>query len=159
MSKKSIEEYATEFRNAFDRVVSSGLFGKLRIFQGFPNGCCGYSSDLLAEYLIKNGIERDRIQRVSSESLKQRYTHVWLMIDEALFVDITADQFNGKPYWQHYEPIPSCCIVPRNTYLYESFDKLKTDYTNNVGIDSYCGSISEQLHILFNAVIQILETE
>lgn len=159
MSNKSIEEYATEFRNALDIVVSKGSFGRLRIFRGFPNGCCGYSSDLLAEYLIKNGIERDRIQRISSESLKQQYTHVWLMIDEALFVDITADQFNGKPYWRRYEPIPSCCIVPRNTYLYESFDKRKTDYTHSVGIDSYCGDISEQLHILFNAVIQILEAE
>ena len=65
-----ILKLASELRRALDIVVSKGEYGRLSLFAGFPNGCCTYTSDLLAEYLIENGIQRERIQILNSTESK-----------------------------------------------------------------------------------------
>ena len=118
MSVDLLNQLACEFRSALEIVVNEKQYGRLKIFGSFPNECCRYTSDLLAEYLVNNDIARKRIQMVESETLEEEYTHCWLMIDSTLFVDITADQFNKSPYFRKYAPIPACCVVPLDTYLY-----------------------------------------
>ncbi len=153
---KSIEELAGEFRNAMDVVKAERLYGRLSLFSSFPNGCCGYTSDLLAEYLIDNGIERERIQHVACTSCIGDYSHCWLVIDDALIVDITADQYNGRLHFQRFMPISNCCLKPTGTYLYSLFNVKKEDYTHNVGIESYSGDMPAKLRIIYDAALQIL---
>ena len=157
MDKSYIEDLASEFQSALKYVSKKGLYGSLTLFQSFPNGCCTYASDLLAEYLMYNGIDRERIQLVNSESNSMGYTHCWLMIDEILFVDITADQFNGKPYFQQYEPIPQCCIVQQGTYLFECFTNRKIRFSRSFGISSYGGDIPSKLQVVYDAAVQVIE--
>ena len=157
MSMKLLNEIAYEFRKALEVISSKQLYGRLTIFKDFPNGCCGYTSDLLATYFIENGISGKRIQLLNAESKEEEYTHYWLMIDNRLFVDITADQFSGKKYFEKYEPIPNCCIVPCYTYLYECFDKQEIQYSRCFGIDSYNGDIPQKLQVVYDAAVKQIE--
>ena len=151
-----IADLAREFRKAIEAVVSKKEYGRLRIFERFPKECCRYTSDLLATYLIENGIEKENIQMVESDSKEEGYTHCWLLIDNSFYIDITADQFNGKRYFKNYEPIPTCCMVEKNTYLYENFDNLGAHYTNNVGIDTYGGDVPSKLKEVYDAIKQYI---
>ncbi|MFW2503471.1 transglutaminase domain-containing protein [Clostridium diolis] len=54
---------------------------------GYPRGCCGDVSNLLAKFLRDNGIECEYVW-----GMMGRQSHAWLECD-ALIVDITADQF------------------------------------------------------------------
>lgn len=154
MSIDYIEQLACEFRDALDVVAKRKLYGRLSIFQCFPRGCCRYTSDLLAQFMLDNGIEANRIEMVEAETNEDNYTHCWLMIDNVLFVDITADQFNEELYFKRYTPIPACCLVSRDTYLYECFNRSKMQFLQNVGIDSYGGDIPFKLQVVYDAVIQ-----
>lgn len=154
---EEIKQLACEFRQALEVVSRKNLYGRLSLFRDFPNECCTFTSDLLATYLVENGVQENRIQILNSETKKHQYTHCWLMVDNSMFVDITADQFKNKPYFQKYEPISSCCIVPAGTYLYELFDKNKTNYSSFFGINSYDGSVSSELKVVYDAAIQQIE--
>lgn len=153
MNINEIELLAFEFRIALDAVVNQKQYGRLSIFSTFPKECCRYTSDLLAEYLINNGVKRERLCMAESQTIKYKYTHCWLIIDRKYCLDITADQFNDKLYFNGYKPIPSCCVKLNGTYLYELFDDEKTTYMYNVGIDTYGGDIPYKLDVVYNAVI------
>jgi len=58
----------------------------------FPRGCCGIISELLGDYI--NSLEIGEFQYVWSQ--RSGASHAWLEID-GLVVDITADQFTGRP--------------------------------------------------------------
>ena len=154
MSMNFLKRLAYEFYEGLDFVSRKKQYGRLTVFGGFPNGCCRYASDLLAEYMIDNGIARERIQMVEGETKEKGYTHCWLMIDDTFYVDITAGQFNGKSYFKEYQPIESSCVVPKDTYLYECFDNKKMQYIRNVGINSYSYDTPFKLKVIYEAVIQ-----
>ena len=149
---------ASVFRNALEYVSAKQKYGRLNLFARFPNGCCRWTSDLLATYLIDRGVAMERIQVGDSETKQGGYTHCWVMIDEKIYVDITADQFNGKPYFEKYEPISSCIIVERDAYLYELFNARKTLFTHNIGIESYSGDIPQKLRVVYNAAVRYIES-
>lgn len=153
MNIDEIKELAIEFRIALDAVVSKRQYGRLSIFRLFPKECCRYTSDLLAEYLLNQGVAKERICMVESETLKYKYTHCWLVIDSKFYLDVTADQFNDEFYFNKYKPISSCCVKHCDTYLYELFDHKKTTYIHNVGINSYNGDIPYKLGVVYDAVI------
>lgn len=44
-----IIQLASEFRRALETVAAKGEYGRLSLFAHFPDGCCTYTSDLLAE--------------------------------------------------------------------------------------------------------------
>ena len=56
-SINQIEELATIFREAIVKAKSAGEFDDDVVFKNFPSGCCGDTSDLLARYLLNNGIK------------------------------------------------------------------------------------------------------
>lgn len=159
MNIKDIETLALEFREALDVVVSKKQYGRLSMFSAFPKECCRYTSDLLAEYLINNGVKRERLCMAESETIKYQYTHCWLIIDRKYCLDITADQFNDKRYFNEYKPIPFCCVKLNGTYLYELFDDKKTTYIYNIGIDTYGGDIPYKLKIVYDAVINEMRNQ
>lgn len=144
---------ASEFRHALDIVVAKGDYGRLSLFAHFPNGCCTYTSDLLAEYLMENGIERDRIQVLNSSASKGYDTHCWLMIDNMYYLDITGDQFSNKPYYKRYSPISDCCLVPKDTCYFERFANKNLKYSCNVGIKRYSGDTPEKLQSVYDATV------
>lgn len=153
MDYEYIIQLASEFRRALKIVASKREYGRLSIFSVFPNGCCTYASDLLAEFLMKNGIERARIKVLNSESSRGHYTHCWLMLDDMYYLDITGDQFSNKAYFKKYSPIPDCCFVRRDTYFFERFANKNLTCSHNVGINTYSGDTSCKLQVVYNAIV------
>lgn len=158
MDTDLIIHLASEFRYALEKVSNKGKYGELTIFAKFPDGCCTYTSDLLAEYLIDNGIQRERIQILNSESTRNGYTHCWLMIDNIFYLDITADQFNNKPYFKKYSPIPNCCFVPKDTHFFELFINKNLNHSNKVGIGTYSGDNSKKLRVIYIAALEQIKS-
>ena len=156
MEIEFLTDLLCKFRDALEFVSNNRLYGRLNIFEYFPNGCCCYTSDLLATFLVDSGVSKERIQIVDGQTKKFDYTHCWLVIDEVLCIDITADQFNGKLYFKKYEPIPKCVITQINTYFYELFDITKTQFRKNVGVDTYSADISLKLKIVYDETIKQL---
>lgn len=148
-----IIQLASEFRRALETVAAKGEYGRLSLFAHFPDGCCTYTSDLLAEYLIENGIQRERIQVLNSKASKGYDTHCWLMIDDMYYLDITGDQFSNKSYYKKYGPISNCCFVPKDTCFFERFANKSLKTSCNVGINTYSGDISEKLQIVYDATV------
>lgn len=153
MDYEYIVQLASEFRHALEVVASKGEYGRLSLFAGFPRGCCTFASDLLAEYLIENGIERERIQILNSQASKGYDTHCWLMIDNMYYLDITGDQFSNRSYYKKFGPIPDCCFVPKGTHFFECFINKSLNYSPNVGIYTYSGDISLKLQVVYNATV------
>lgn len=148
-----IIQLASEFRRALETVAAKGEYGRLSLFTHFPDGCCTYTSDLLAEYLIENGIQRERIQVLNSKASKGYDTHCWLMIDDMYYLDITGDQFSNKSYYKKYGPISNCCFVPKDTCFFERFANKSLKASCNVGINTYSGDVSEKLQIVYDATV------
>lgn len=150
-----VNKLAHEFRSALEIVRKERLYGRLRVFQHFPEGCCGYTSNLLAEYFHDNGIAVKYV--VSGETSREQYSHCWIILENDTIVDITADQFNEKTYFKDFEPIPKCCIVSSRHPLYSLFDR-QIEASTDYGIDSYSGElIRQQLQGLYNTIIQLID--
>lgn len=154
MDYELIIHLASEFRRALEIVVTNREYGRLSLFAHFPNGCCTYTSDLLAEYLMENGIQRKRIQILNSIANNGFDTHCWLMIDKMYYLDITGDQFSNKPYYKEYSPISGCCFVQKDTYFFERFVNKNLNFSFDIGITTYCEDITEKLQVVYKEVVK-----
>lgn len=86
----SLNQLARRFRTAVEHVMkTSWVPAHLR---DFPHSCCGTISELLGEHL--NSLDMGEFNYVCS--IKGRGSHAWLEI-YGLVVDITSDQFPGRP--------------------------------------------------------------
>ena len=154
-----IKTLAQEFRKALEVVANKRLYGRLPLFGRFPHGCCRYTSDLLAEYMMSKGISAGRIQMIDAESNAEQYTHCWLVVDNAIIVDITADQFNYESYFKEYEPIPSSYVGMCDAqYLHSCFYNATLQSNCNVGINSYNGDTPLKLKVVYDAIIEQIES-
>lgn len=77
MQDNTIRELAVKFRNAIEKACDEGLFAN-DTFNRFPRGCCGDTSDLLAEYFCENGI--GSICVTGTDAYGQG--HAWLVIKD-----------------------------------------------------------------------------
>ena len=64
---------------------------------GFPRGCCGDATDLLALYISKYHNKSSTYVCGVGLGDNPNQSHAWLICDGYL-IDITADQFNEKGY-------------------------------------------------------------
>lgn len=88
-----IKFLSTEFRRAIEKAKASGGF-KRAPFNNFPHACCGDASSLLAEYLLENGIDAYCVGGTYHDgSPVGLWSHSWVVANESIIVDITADQF------------------------------------------------------------------
>ncbi|WP_421353406.1 hypothetical protein [Aeromonas veronii] len=81
-----LRKHASDFRLALERLDWGSMPAN---FRQFPAGTCGDISDILAEYLYKQGI--NDIDYVSGSADNQQ-SHAWLEVSRYI-IDITADQF------------------------------------------------------------------
>ncbi|MBK5417719.1 hypothetical protein JFV26_27255 [Pseudomonas sp. TH31] len=86
----SVISIVQRFRAAVEHVIS--VHGAPMHIEGFPSGCCGIISELMGDHL--NSLEIGEFYYVSS--MLDGASHAWLEVD-GLVVDITADQFPGRP--------------------------------------------------------------
>lgn len=118
---KNIEILATKFRVAIENAKNCNRFANNQCLNYFPYGCCGIATELLAKFLIENGVKEE------IECIYGTYydfslgfpTHSWLQIGNNIIVDITGDQFI------HYKvPLKfnSAVYVGPNNSFHDSFE-------------------------------------
>lgn len=88
--KVSLNQLACRFRTAVENVMKTAWVPEH--LRDFPHGCCGTISELLGEHL--NGLDIGEFYYVCGD--KDGGSHAWLEV-YGLVVDITADQFEGRP--------------------------------------------------------------
>ena len=100
---KEIEQLAIKFRRAIDLALDAGEFDSDSIYCRFPRACCGDTSDLLAQYLLDNGIKTDYVCGIYyGKNYENQQTHAWLMLDKHIIIDITGDQFSDRSTFLNY---------------------------------------------------------
>lgn len=116
---QEIKELATEFRIAIENAKNDRRFTADQCFRNFPSGCCGITAELLAKFLMDNGIKRKLtyIGGTFREPSLELPSHAWLKIGNNIIVDITGDQFK-------YYPIPFNFSEPVYVGLYIDFYNL-----------------------------------
>jgi hypothetical protein len=99
-----LHDLAGQFRRALERVPQNSFPNEISLYKhpdyqtsGFPAGCCGDSSELLAEFLKENGFDFEYVGGRDGGDDEELMTHAWLALDDFI-VDITADQFNDCGY-------------------------------------------------------------
>ena len=98
----SIEKLAHEFRAAIEVAIQESALSRDIVFQSFPNGCCGDTCDLLAQYFLEHGIKTKRVLgSLRSKSNFGKQTHAWLQYGNTVIIDITGDQFKDNPTLLH----------------------------------------------------------
>lgn len=88
--KVSLNQLVCRFRTAIENVMKTVWVPEN--LRGFPHGCCGTISELLGEHL--NSLDIGEFYYVCGD--KDGGSHAWLEV-YGLVVDITADQFEGRP--------------------------------------------------------------
>ena len=104
-----IKKLAIQLRNAIERAKRKGDFPKNDFINKFPRGCCGDASDMLAQYLMDNGIS---FKCVCGTYCDQ--SHEWLEVDN-IIVDITSDQFNNNSMFNKSN-FPPCYVGCENEF-------------------------------------------
>lgn len=127
---ENIKKLATEFRGAIDDAKADGRFLEDQCFANFPVGCCGITSELLAHFLINNGVSgqiKCMYGTYYNDHL-ERPSHAWVTVDDKVVVDITGDQFKFYP-----EPITfnEPVYVGPYTRFYHSFEITDEEICNN----------------------------
>lgn len=123
---RDINQLAKQFRNAIEKAKDAGEFDNDFSFWKFPRGCCGDTCDLLAQFLMENGIRTHYVCGVyRPTSYENIQTHAWLITDDHKIIDITGDQFKEKPEFLNYDK-------PIYIGIEDDFHKLFTVESRNI---------------------------
>jgi len=95
----------------------------------FPNGCCAYSSHLLA-YVLKNVYKYECVLIISGCLKNSNYSHKWVWVN-GYIVDLTISQFNNKGYNFPEIYINECCDEYNNKFDYLGGILYSTSEFNN----------------------------
>lgn len=131
-----IQTLAINFRKAIDAAHVDGHFAwkydsyHMDRMWRFPHDCCDDTCDLFWHYLLDNyGIA---LQQISCYYPKEGTRHNWLETDDGRIIDLTGDQFKGRP--PVYVDAPDrfyCQMEDRRVvdlYCILNDDRLKRDY-------------------------------
>ena len=77
MTDRRIKELAKRFRDAIESAKHDHAFDNRSCFTSFPTGCCGDTSYLLAEYLLREGIETIWVSLKRNDG-----SHAWLVLKD-----------------------------------------------------------------------------
>ena len=149
---KFLEELVVDFRKAIEAAKANGEPGEL--FSKFPVGQCGHASDLLAQYLIDNGIgpityvNGTYYGKTGSDS----QAHTWLVVD-GLIIDITGDQFK-----YHEAPLTNdvTIYIGPVTRYYQLFDTTHGSNHEHFGLDQQWTNFHE-LKTWYKTILNYIE--
>ena len=145
---------ASKFRLAIEAALADGRFSDEIVFSRFPRGCCGDSSDLLAQYLLENGIRTYYVCGTHYEDdCENNQSHAWLLTEDEVIIDITADQFKYDPIYSYYDlPI----YVGHGNEFYDMFEVEKYSIRVNRGLDAFYGSCAFRLKKIYKTILQYI---
>ena len=95
MDVEEVYEIAVRVRSAIESQIAAASYVDCEL-KKFPRGSCEISSVILGLYLKSKGYE-NVFQGVGNRPIPNdmnKSNHVWLVLNNEIIVDITADQFN-----------------------------------------------------------------
>ena len=151
---KDIKRLANNFRNAIDIARELGEFERDLSFCNFPRGCCGDTSDLLAQFLLENDIRTYYVcgtfRRGSFENFQ---SHAWLLMDNQIIIDITGDQFRNNPDFLNYD---KSVYVGAEDDFHRLFEVEDRNVRENFGLDALGSFCQPRLYGLYRKIIKYI---
>ena len=151
---RKIVQLATEFRKAIDSAFEAGEFDCDIIFRSFPQGCCGDASDLLAQYLLENGIKTTYICGTYwGEAAENRQSHAWLITGRYIIIDITGDQFKRSHVFLNYD---KSVYVGKEDKFHRLFEVEDRNVYECHGIDALGSACRSRLWDLYKKIVKYI---
>lgn len=151
---KDIKLLVNQFRNAMDVARDAGEFEKDFSFYKFPRGCCGDASDLLAHFLLENGIRTYYVCGTYRDGLfENSQSHAWLLTDNQTIIDITGDQFRDNPNFLNYD---KSIYVGAEDDFHRLFKVEDRDIRENIGLDALGSMCQPRLNGLYRKIIKYI---
>lgn len=142
------------FRDAIDEAKANGEFNDDISFYKFPCGCCGDASDLLAEFLLKNGIETYYVCGTYRDgSFDEIQSHAWIKTEDGMIIDITGDQFIYDSSFMNYS---KSVYIGEIDAFHRLFEVEKRDVRKNYGLKSLEISCQPRLYELYNTIMKYI---
>lgn len=149
---KDIKRMARQFRNAIDKARDAGEFDKDFSFYKFPCGCCGDTCELLAQFLLENGITTFYVWGMHSHSSSEGpQSHAWLLAHNHTIIDITGDQFRDNPIFLNYD---KSVYVGDEDDFHRLFRVNPRDIKKTNGIGSLASHCQPRLFNLYDKIIK-----
>ena len=149
-----IERLAIQFRKAIELAQNAGEFENDFSFYKFPRACCGDASDLLAQFLLENGIKTWYTYGTFRPSRYEgTQTHAWLITSDCQIIDITGDQFRNNRTFLCYDKSVYVGEIDAFHLLFEDSDRwvIESKGINSLGIRS-----QERLKKLYRIIMSYL---
>lgn len=151
---KDINRLVNRFRDAIDMALDAGDFDKDFSFYKFPRGCCGDTSDLLAQFLLENGIRTYYVCGTYIDgSFENRQSHAWLLTDNHTIIDITGDQFKDDPNFLNYDKSVFVGVGDDFHRLFEVEDRAIRE---NIGLYALGSMCQLRLNELYRKIIKYI---
>jgi hypothetical protein len=144
-----IEILALKFRRAIESAQKEGRLNYDFAFRRFPHGCCGDTSDLLAQYLLDSNIRTNYICGTKG-LLDSCQSHAWLETEDHIIIDITGDQFKNNFEFLNFN---MSVYVGKKSKFHQLFNvDDRRDVTPNNGISGLGSMCQERLWRLYNII-------
>ena len=151
---EEIKRLVKQFRDAIDKARDSGDFDNDFSFDKFPLGCCGDTSELLAQFLLENGIRTSYVCGMYNHSLfENSQSHAWLLTDNHTIIDITGDQFKDDPYLLNYDK--SVYIGAKDDF-HRLFKVEDRSIHETFGLDTLGGMCQPRLYDLYYKITKYI---
>lgn len=151
---KDIKRLVKQFRDATNVARDAGEFYRDFSFYKFPNGCCGDTSDLLAQFLLENGIRTCYVCGIFiNDSFDNLQSHAWLLTDNHTTIDITGDQFKDNPALLYYH---KSVYVGEEDDFYKLFEVADRNICENIGLDISGGMCQPRLYELYGKILKFI---
>jgi len=151
---KDIKRLVNQFRNAIDVARDVGEFDNDFSFYKFPRGCCGDASDLLAQFLLENGIKTYYVCGTYRDgSFENFQSHAWLLTDNQTIIDITGDQFRDNQDFLNYD---KSVYVGAKDDFHRLFEFEDRDVHENIGLDALSNMCQLRLSGLYEKIIKYI---
>ena len=161
-----MKKLVTDFRTAIDTAKAQGAFQGDISFHKFPRGCCGDAADLLAQYLLDNGIQTWYVSGshyptggTEEENWEGIQSHAWLTTADPRrakryqIIDITGDQFKNDPEYGKFNVPVYIGPMDRFHKLFEVEDR---DIHENKGLSALGGFAAPRLWRLYQIITERL---
>lgn len=147
----TLKRLSTQFRKAIDIAKDAKEFTSAP-FSNFPHACCGDASDLLAQYLLDNGIKSTYIVGTyHGEGVDDLQSHAWLEVEERITIDITGDQFSQNKIFLYFDK-PVWCGSRTNFHKLFEINHIVVEN----GIDSFPEPAARRMWKLYQIICKYL---
>lgn len=147
-------QLVTQFRQAIDNAKNAAEFTHDFSFSKFPRGCCGDASDLLAQFLLDQGIKTYYVcGTYYGNSTEDIQTHAWLLTNKNTIIDITGDQFKFSSTFLNYN---KAIYVGKMDDFHKLFEFENRDVHENTGICNLGSMCQHRLFELYRIILTYL---